>query len=116
MFRGFALLFAILFLWAALVQWNDPDAWVWYLIYGMASLASFLFFFDRLSFGVAVFLALGYLIGLPFLWPQKFEGFTIGEGDIGNIERGREVFGLLINAVVMIVFALRIRFTRRSKL
>jgi hypothetical protein len=51
---------------------------------------------------------------MVFVWPEKFEGFNIGEGDIVNIEKGREAFGLLIIAVVLLVYALRIRYMRRS--
>jgi len=113
-FKLFASLFALLFLWAAIMQWNDPDAFVWYVIYGIPAVASVLFVFGKLSRGFAFLLSLGYLVGMVFAWPGHFEGFTIGKGDIINIERGREAFGLLITALVLLVYALRIRYTQRS--
>jgi hypothetical protein len=113
-FKVFALLFALLFLLAAFVQWNDPDAVLWYFVYGIPALVSLLFLFGRLSHGLAFILSIGYLVGMVFVWPEKFEGFNIGEGDIVNIEKGREAFGLLIIAVVLLVYALRIRYMRQS--
>ncbi len=113
-FKLIASLFALLFLWAAFLQWNDPDAIVWFLIYGIPAVVSILFIFGRLSQGFAFLISIGYLVGMAFVWPEHFEGFTIGEGNILNIERGREAFGLLIIALVLLVYALRIRYTKRS--
>jgi len=113
-FKILGILFALLFAWAAYVQNNDPDARMWYLIYGIAAFASILFVVNRLSFGIALVLFVLALIGAYVLWPVKFEGFTIGEGDIENIERGREAWGLIIIAVVMLVYTLRIRAVKRA--
>lgn len=55
------------------------------------------------------------MLALFFLWPEKFEGITIGNGDIVNIERGRESLGLLIVAIVMLIYALRLRLANKSK-
>ncbi|NKI31935.1 transmembrane 220 family protein [Croceivirga thetidis] len=100
-----AIIFALLFIAAAVVQYNDPDAIKWYVIYGMAALASILFVLGRLKFLWALFL-FGFFIGFAiYSWPVKFEGVTIGEGDIVNIERGREALGLLIAALAMGLFA-----------
>ncbi len=114
-FKVLALVFALLFAWAAFVQHNDPDALLWYGIYGLATLASILFLSGRLNFVLAIVLAIGYLVGTVMLWPDKFEGVEIGGGDIVNIERAREALGLLIVAVVMLVYALRIKYEGRSK-
>jgi len=114
-FKIIGIVFALLFVWAASVQYNDPDAIMWYVIYGSAALASFLFAFDRLVFSAAAILCVAYLVGTFLLWPDKFEGFTIGEGDIVNVERGREACGLLIIAIVMAIYALRIRFRKKLK-
>lgn len=104
--RILAFVFAALFLYAAVVQYNDPDAIKWYAIYGTAALASLLFGFGKLRLMWAVILAIFYL-GLTFYtWPEKFEGVTIGEGDIVNIERGREALGLLIAGIMMVLYTL----------
>lgn len=113
-FKILSLVFAVLFLWAAFVQYNDPDAFMWYAVYGLAALASLLFFFDKLNYFLAAILCIGYLVGAFVLWPEKFEGVQIGDGDIANIERGREALGLLVISVAMIIYALRLRFRKVS--
>jgi len=45
------------------------------------------------------------MIGCFFVFPETYEGFEIGSGDIKNIEEGREAFGLMIIALVMLFFA-----------
>lgn len=108
-FKSLGILMALLFAWAAIVQQNDPDALRWYGIYGLAALASLLFAFNKLKFSWALFLS-GFYIGFSiYSWPEKFEGVTIGSGNIDNIEKGREALGMLIAAVIMVVYALRIR-------
>jgi len=108
-FRILAIIFTILFAWSAYLQYNDPDALLWYAIYGVATLGSLLFAVGRLPFMAATILCSAYLIGAFVQWPETFEGFEIGAGDIVNIERGREACGLLIVSVVFLVYALRIR-------
>ncbi|UJH66941.1 transmembrane 220 family protein [Allomuricauda sp. SCSIO 65647] len=113
-FKILALVFTGLFIWAAAVQHNDPDSLHWYLLYGMAALASLLFILGNLRFLWAVFL-FGFYIGFAiYYWPEKFEGVTIGEGDIVNIERGREALGLGITALIMLIYAVRIRVAKSS--
>lgn len=114
-FKIIALVFAVLFLWAAYLQYNDPpDAFLWYIIYGFAAIGgAMLFAGGKLNFTFSLLLCLVYLVATVFLWPEKFEGFTIGEGDIVNIERGgREAVGMLIVAGVFLVFSLRLRYER----
>lgn len=108
-FNLFASVFAILFAWAAYLQNNDPDAFLWYLIYGAAALACVSFIIKKLHFALALLLALAYLAGAIYNWPQHFEGVSIGSGKIENIERGRESLGLLINAAVLGILAWRIK-------
>ena len=111
-FKIMALILAVLFIAAAYVQYNDPDATQWYLIYGIAALASVLFYLGKLNFVIALVLGILYLAGTVMLWPEKWEGVTIGEGDIDNIERAREALGLLITGLVMITYAVRIRLSK----
>ena len=112
LFKFFSLLMAILFVIAAYLQWNDPDAVLWYFVYGIAALASILFFLDRLSFVVAIILGLLYVSGTVILWPEKWEGLSIGGGNIVNVERAREALGMLITGLVMLVYAIRQRLKR----
>ena len=111
-FKGIGIIFAILFLWAAYVQNNDSDAATWYAVYGLAAVASILFVVNRLTSTIATLLSFLALVGTYFQWPLKFKGFEIDDGDIENIEQGREAFGLLIIAILMFIFALRIRFKK----
>ncbi len=111
-FKILGIIFTILSIWAAILQNNDPDALIWYSIYGVAALGSLLFTLGRLPFIAAAFLFLAYLVGVFVQWPETFEGFEIGAGDIVNIERGREAFGLLIVSAVFLVYALRLRFSK----
>lgn len=104
-FKIFAFVFAALFIYAAAVQYNDPDATKWYAIYGMAALASLLFAFGQLRTLWAIVLMIFYIGFAIYSWPEKFEGVTIGEGDIVNIEKGREALGMLISGVVMAVYS-----------
>ena len=114
LFKALGLVFAGLFFWAAYLQYNDPDAFLWYIIYGLATLGSLLFAYGKLGFLPSLVLCLAYLVATAFLWPEKFEGFTIGEGDIVNIERGREACGMLIVAMVFLVYSLRIRHQKNN--
>ena len=111
LFKIFALLMAILFVLAAYVQWNDPDATLWYFIYGIAALASVMFFMGRLSFVVAIILGILYVLGTVLLWPEKWEGLSIGSGDIDNIEHAREALGMLITGIVMFIYAVQKRLS-----
>ena len=112
-FRIFSFLFFFLFAWAAFLQWNDPDAYLWYCIYGLASLASLAFYFGKLPAIIGAILFFSYLIGTFFVRPDTFEGVSIGEGAMENIERGREALGLLFSAVVMLVYTVR-RFVAKN--
>lgn len=104
--RILALIFAALFVWAAVLQHNDPDFLLWYAIYGVAALACILYYFNRFHPILGLILSLIYFAEAVMVWPEKFEGFTIGEGAIENIERGREAFGLLITGLFMVFLTL----------
>ena len=107
-----SLLMVVLFVTAAYLQWNDPDATLWYFVYGIAALASLLFYLGKLNFVVALILGVLYIVGAVMLWPEKWEGVTIGEGEIENIERARESLGLLITALIMLLYAVRSRVSK----
>ena len=114
-FKIFGFTFAVLFLVAAVLQYNDPDPVVWMLIWGLAAIISFLFARNKLSFTVPLLLGILGLIGFMYLYPSDFQGFNLNDGDIKTVELGREAFGLLIISVVMLVFAFRLKVTRKSK-
>ncbi len=108
--------FGALFVVSAVVQYNDPDPWIWILIYSVAALISFSFALGRIHFMVPLAFGVIALLGFIYVFPEQFEGFEIGTGDIKNIEEGREAFGLLIISVIMFIYAFRTRFLRTSKI
>lgn len=115
LFKILSLILTLLFIWAAYVQYNDPDALLWYAIYGVAAAASLFFYLGKLNVIAAVILSGIYFVSTFIMWPEQYEGVTIGNGDIENIERGRESLGLLIVAIVMLIYAFRLRLTNKSK-
>ena len=48
--RTVALVFALLFAAAAIVQYNDPDPLIWILFYGVAAISCLLFLSESFSF------------------------------------------------------------------
>ena len=115
LFKILGFLFTVLFLISAALQYNDPDALIWIGIWGFAALFSLAFAMNKTSFMPLFFSGILALGGFFYCYPEKFEGFEIGAGDIKNIEEGREAFGLLIIAVVLLVFAFRIYKTKKLK-
>jgi len=103
-----------LFLASAILQYNDPDPLIWIIIYFIAAVISALFALKRISYLVPLFFGLMAIIGTYFILPDKFEGFKIGAGDIKNIEEAREAGGLVIIAIIMFFYAIRLRFSSKS--
>lgn len=98
------------------MQYNDPDAFIWIVIWGFAALFSLAFALNKISFAPLFFSGVMALGGFFYCYPEKFEGFEIGAGDIKNVEEGREAFGLFIIAIVLLTFAIRTYLTRKSKI
>lgn len=115
LFKVFAILFGILFFVSAGLQYNDPDPLIWIVIWGLAGLVTLGFAFGRVSFPITLASGIVAIAGFLYLYPEKFEGFEIGAGDIKNIEEGREAFGLLIIAIVMFLLSLRGWMVKKSK-
>jgi len=113
--RIFAIIFGILFLVSAGLQYNDPDPLVWMLIWGLAGLIALASAFNKVSFVIPLVTGIAALVGFFYLYPEKFEGFEIGAGDIKNIEEAREAFGFLIISIVLLVLAFRAWSVKKSK-
>lgn len=101
----FGWIFGLLCIISGILQYNDPDPLLWMVIYGVAAVVSFGVAMNKVSYSVPLVLGILFLVGCFFVFPEKFEGFEIGSGDIKNIEEGREAVGLLILALVMFLFA-----------
>lgn len=115
LFKIVAIVFGFLFLISAGLQYNDPDSLIWIIIWALAGSIALGFAFKRVSFKIPLIAGIAALIGFFYTYPEKFEGFEIGEGDIKNVEEGREAFGLLIIAIVLLVLALHGWKTKKSK-
>lgn len=115
LFKVLAIVFGILFLVSAGLQYNDPDPLVWVTIWGLAGIIALAQAFNRVPGSVSLVTGVAALIGFFYTYPEKFEGFEIGQGDIKNVEEGREAYGLLIIAIVMLVLAFRTIQQARSK-
>jgi hypothetical protein len=113
-FKVLGGVFALLFLTSAVLQYNDPDPILWMFIYGIAACIALGFVMDKIPYQIPAFFGILSVVGFFLMFPEKFEGFSIGMGDANNIEEARESFGLLIIAFVMLLFSIRIRLTRKS--
>ena len=105
LFKVLGIIFGVLFIFGAIVQYNDPDPLLWIMLYGIAALASFGFATNKTPKKVLLGLGALFLIGFFMVYPETFEGFEIGKGAIKNVEEAREAYGLLLIAIVMFVFA-----------
>jgi hypothetical protein len=86
----------LLFLFAAAVQYNDPDPLIWMPIYLLAATASLL----PLA-GVSIrWLALA-LVAVCLPWAGALAFRVIGKQPVLESEEGREMLGLLLVAIWM---------------
>ena len=112
MFRLLNAGMALLFLFGAAVQYNDPDPLRWVAIYVAAAIACVLAMSDRLRWWVAASLGTLALVWavtfLPATFPNVRIGELVGAWEMANarIEEGREMYGLLIIALYMGVLAI----------
>lgn len=109
LFKVLGYLFTVLFAIGAVLQYNDPDALLWVIIYSIAALVSFRFALNRIEYKVPLLLGLIFFVGFLYLYPSDFQGFDMNDGDIITVELGREAFGLLIISIVLLVFAFRLK-------
>ncbi|UWX53951.1 transmembrane 220 family protein [Maribacter litopenaei] len=108
-FKTFGYLFAVLFAIGAIVQYNDPDSLLWIVIYAISAVISLLFSLNNLRAVVSLVFGTICFIGFMYLYPSDFQGFGLNDGDIETVELGREAFGLLIIALVMFFYTVRLR-------
>lgn len=108
-FKVIGYVFALLFAVGAAVQYNDPDSMLWILIYLLAALISLVFALGRLKAAIPLVFGGFALVGFLFLYPTDFQGFDLNDGDIETVELGREAFGLLIIALVLLIFGFRLK-------
>lgn len=97
-----SIVFGVLFVFFAALQYNDPDPQVWIPIYGFAALACLMAYTGVGRPWFFILMAAIYLLAAVYQWPPVFHGFSFGEGmrDM-NIEEARESGGLAICTVAM---------------
>ena len=105
--KPLALIFGLLFVLFAALQYNDPDPEVWMPIYGFAAVACLMAYAGLARWWFLAAMTVLYVAAAVYQWPPIFEGFLFSE--IGmrsmNIEMAREAGGLAICAVVMLTLA-----------
>lgn len=113
-----AILFGLVFLSFIALQYNDPDPMIWMIVYGIAALLCFAIAAGKATTGILWAAAAVFAAGGIIMWPERFEGVSIGGGDIKNIEEARESLGLFIGTIVFAGFALAesYGFRRRERL
>lgn len=82
---------ALLFIFWAAFQYNDPDPFLWILVYGLASLASVLFLIKRLPLAFPLAFC---LIGV--CWGIYLSTVITYEPPLIAIEEWREMMGLVV--------------------
>ncbi|MER2997763.1 transmembrane 220 family protein [Pontibacter populi] len=100
------IILGLVFISFAGLQYNDPDATVWVIIYLVAAAVTILAAYGKLPVIVLAIVTVACVIGAMYLWPEKYEGLEVGGGDIKNIEEAREALGLLLIGVVMFLYAI----------
>lgn len=108
-------LMLIAFLLSVIVQYNDPDPILWMVIYGIATVICLLAALGRLNWGIPAVMALATLGGALFLAPRVigkvafWEIFESMQMKTIAVEYAREMGGLLIIAVWMVVLTVHLR-------
>ncbi|MBD0778868.1 hypothetical protein HPE56_13790 [Maribacter sp. ANRC-HE7] len=77
-FNFLGWLFVVLFSISAMLQYNDPDPFLWMVIYGLAMLVTLGFLFKKVPSWLPFVLGVLGLFGFFYVLPEKFEGFVIG--------------------------------------
>ena len=109
--KTLALIFGVLFVLFAALQYNDPDPQIWIPIYGFGAAACFMAYAGIGKPWFFALMAVVYVIAAIYQWPPRFEGFLFSEVGMRsiNIELAREAGGLAICAAVMVLLAVVMR-------
>lgn len=108
------LLISVIFLSFAIMQWNDPDALPWIVMYAVVSAVAFLAFRGKHYIWINAALVAIMVVALISYIPDLRDWFSDGMPSITEsmqasspyIELVRESLGLLISLITMIVYLL----------
>lgn len=98
-----AIVFALLFVLFAGLQYNDPDPQVWIPIYAFAAMACLMAYTGIGRPWFFILMAVIYVGAAIRQWPPSFEGFWLNEVGMKtmNVELARESGGLTLCALAM---------------
>jgi len=111
--KVFNFIFCLLFVFSAVLQYNDPDPYIWMPIYMYGAVLCWLAFRNKYypkAYLIGIFIYLGYAIYLFFAkdgvldWINKHNAEDIAatmKAEKPWIEETREFFGLVILIVVL---------------
>ena len=77
--RIFTYILGIIFILFSIVQFNDPDAVIWIIIYLIPAIISFLFTHRKISRLALLILSSAYLIGAIFIFPPSISDWIYAE-------------------------------------
>ena len=113
--KVFNLIFCLIFIFFAALQYNDPDPYVWIPIYMYSAVLCWFAFRNKFYpkvYLIGIVIYLGYAIGLFFWkngvwdWATKHNAEGIAStmhAEKPWIEETREFFGLIILIVVLLI-------------
>ena len=110
-FKAFAVLMIVLFSYAIVVQFNDPDTTYWIILYAIALLTT-VFALTNVALGGLYWLVLGiYLASVAWLSPNfaytSLDAFAAVGMDNIEQELVRELWGMVICTLWAIVLVVR---------
>jgi hypothetical protein len=110
--KFFSLVFSLVFLLFAALQYNDPDPWLWIPVYLISAYTAFCSFWNYYNPMLIMLLMLGYFIGTLYYFPlSTFSEWIHVEEQARSlemkmpfVEEARESMGLAICFLVNLVF------------
>jgi len=104
------IILSILFFLFAIVQYNDPDPWLWIILYGMVGIISAMAVFEKYN-KVLILLGIGIcVLGILFLLPDFIDWLKNGAPSITesmkaespHIELTREFLGFIVTLLALL--------------
>jgi hypothetical protein len=99
--RIFCLGSSLLFTLFAAFQYNDPDPYIWIMVYMFVALLSVISIFRKLNPYLIVTTIIMYVSGAIYLWPDVYMGITMPMDYKPEIELARESLGLALAALAL---------------
>lgn len=117
--RIVSIVMFVLMLLCVVVQWNDPDGWIWMLIYGYGAVVTAFAIARKYSVAAAIGF-IGYLLGAIYWMPNEMVEhpshlLTDLQMHEKGVEEVREDVGLFLSAAWMLVLTVAWWRTRRTQ-